>query len=262
MKKATLRCLCAGLFLFILSVGIPMNYSLASDRIATSVDQKVSAATVMVFMEYDAPYENRSSWGTGFVIGDGLIMTNAHVVTDNMPKRIYVQNGMMPATEARVVSSRYDTADSEMVIGIPGASYYDVAILSFTPPAGVRLPSLPFSLNTMPSLDVFAYGYPNSNQGMRLSRYTGRSVPSARQTVNGGQVNEVIQSSPSLLMHDALCIEGNSGGPLVNERGEVVGMQTWSTSPDYDSIVTSFAIGSHGLLAFAQSVGARPAIAS
>ncbi len=79
--------------------------------------------------------------------------------------------------------------------------------------------------------------------------------------VTGGKINGIIQANPYLLMHTALCKSGNSGGPLINARGEVVGMQTWSTDPDGVEGVLSFAIGSEGLAAFVQQAGIRPYIA-
>ncbi len=256
--KATLRNLCFGfLFLFAIASLLPQFHTSAADSIAVDVDQKVSAATVMVYIEYDAPYENRISWGTGFIVGNGLIMTNAHVVSDQTPKRIYVHNAYMPPTQAQIVSARYDSDGS----GRLQASYYDVALLRFTPPSNVRLPALPFSLNARLNLDVFAYGYPGMGQPFAQSGFGNTSAPQVRQTVNGGYINDLIPANPTLIMHDALCMNGNSGGPLVNTRGEVVGMQTWSADPDANNIITSFAISSRGLVAFMQSAGVQPQIA-
>ena len=238
--------LCAALF-------ITFTHA-AAGHVADDVGRKVEAGTVMVYIEYDAPYQDRISWGTGFIVGDGLIMTNAHVVGDNVPMRIYVQNRYLPATEARIVAARYDSEQN----GMSRTDYHDVALLAFTPPAGARLPALSFSLSPRPGEDVFAFGYPGSDQPMR---FDDGAAPAAPLAVTGGAVRRLVSGNPALVMHDALCRTGNSGGPIVNSRGEVVGMQTWSAAPDRRNVVVSFAIGSRGLAEFMQGAGYRPDIA-
>jgi len=77
----------------------------AVEYIAPDVNQRVKAATVMVHLEYQSPgSEHQVSWGTGFVIGDGLVMTNAHVVRDQEPIRIFIHNEYLPVTEAKIVA--------------------------------------------------------------------------------------------------------------------------------------------------------------
>lgn len=231
--------------LFALFVSFSIFSASAIEYIAPDVNQRVKAATVMVHLEYQSPgSEHQFSWGTGFVIGDGLIMTNAHVVRDQAPIRIFIRNEYLPVTEAKIVAAQYDPN---------GAGYYDVALLRFTPPSGMRLPALPFSTRVSPFESVFAFGYPGPMRASSLGQ-----VP---MVVTGGKINEIIKANPYLLMHTALCKSGNSGGPLINTRGEVVGMQTWSTDPDGVEGVLSFAIGSEGLAAFVQQAGLRPYIA-
>lgn len=229
----------------------------ADEYSMNDMSQRVMAATVMVHIEYESPHENRVSWGSGFIVGDGLIMTNAHVVTDSTPTRIFVHNGYLPVTEARVVAIRYDPDGK----GMSGSNYYDVALLSYATPTNIRLPILPFALNMTPSQSVYAFGYPNQLQNGSRQRPGSDPILESPMVVTDGRVKQVIRSNPNLVMHDALCMYGNSGGPLVNSRGEVVGMQTWSAEPDRRNIVESFAIGSHGLTSFMQSNGFRPYIA-
>ena len=236
----------------------PISSSFAAEYIASDVSQRVGAATVMVHVEYEDTRETQVSWGTGFIIGHGVIMTNAHVVSDRVPTRIYVHNAYLPVTEARVLAARYDT-DGD---GASHPNYFDVALLTYTPPANIQLPVLPFSLGASTNQDIFAFGFPG-NESTHLEpqyQYVPGGPPRAPLSITGGTINQVIQANPALLMHDALCKTGNSGGPLINERGEVVGMQTWSADPDPRNVVLSFAIGSRGLVSFAQQAGYRPYI--
>ncbi len=230
---------------FVFALLVPFSLSHAAGNTSQDVNQRAKAATGMVRLEYQNPgSEHMTSWGTGFVIGDGVIMTNAHVIRDQEPTRIFVHNEYLPITEAQVVAAQYDPE---------GAGYYDVAVLRFTPPSGVRLPALPFSMRVNPQESVFAFGYPGP---LRAG-----SVTQIPMVVTGGMINKIIRATPDLVMHDALCKSGNSGGPLINARGEVVGMQTWSTDPDGVEGVLSFAIGSQGLAAFVQQAGIRPYVA-
>lgn len=247
---------------------------------ANAALRRAAASTVMVYIQYGEPYEKSTSWGTGFVIGDGLVMTNAHVVSERVPTRIFLKNEYLPPTEAKVLARRYDTnefVNANVVdyiattlmgnAGIDGIaltksfSNYDVALLSFTPPAGVRLPVLSFSLDAAPNQRAYAVGYPGAdNPQVIVDGYGPTPPPAAPISITGGVVNQVINRDPLLLMHDAYAKSGNSGGPLVNERGEVLGMQTWSAPADNRGVVTSFALGARDLTAFAQGAGYQAAV--
>lgn len=244
----------AGVAFVLLALLFPIASNAATTMpLAGDVMQRLRAATVMVHIEYEKPYENRVSWGTGFVVGDGIIMTNAHVIeADRLPSRIYVHNEFLPVTEARIVAQRLDPNSD----GSISSSYYDVALLSISP--SVKLPVLPFSLNTRTNQDVFAFGFPGTNAPQY--RQGTRTAPQTPMVVSGGRVLQEIPATPSLVMHDAYAAQGNSGGPVVNARGEVVGMQTWSADPNEFNIVESFAIGSRGLAGFMQSHGFQPAV--
>lgn len=253
LRSARARALSA--FLLVVALVAP---AFGAEYIPQDVAQRVAAATVMVHIEYDGPNQNQTSWGTGFVVGNGLIMTNAHVIKDQVPKRIYVHNDYLPVTAAQVLAARYDPDGR----GSMGSSYYDVALLSYAPPAGIQLPVLPFA-NPIPNQGVFAFGYPGQD---RPAQYVPEqrgygSAPNTPMVVTSGMVNSVLRANPALVKHDALCYYGNSGGPLVNGRGEVVGMQTWSAEPDHRNVVDSFAIGSNGLASFMEQNGYRPYVA-
>lgn len=245
-----------GLRVIFLTLAAAMTASLvaAVERIGSDVGGRVAAATVMVRIEFDDPSDPRTSWGTGFVVGDGLIMTNAHVVNDEAPKRIYVSNLHLPATEAGILAIRYDSDGG----GRPGSTYYDIALLAYAPPPGGKLPALAFSLNAAPNQSVFAFGYPGPDRRRPVASSPGAGSQTAL-AVTDGVIHQIIVADPYLLMHTALCRNGNSGGPLVNSRGEVVGMQTWSADPDVrTNVIESFAIGSRGLAGFMHWAGFQP----
>ncbi len=248
----------------------------AQEAIPQETLGRVRAATVMVYIEYDEPLADNVSWGTGFIVGDGLVMTNAHVVSERVPKRVMVRNDYIPPTEATVVASRYDTnefltgeaaqyiastlindANINVVTLTKKFTNFDVALLRVQLPPG--LPVLGFTRDARANEPVYAVGFPGN--GEPVVSHDGRTaIPGAPQRVTAGRVNKVINRDPQLVMHDALAKSGNSGGPIVNARGEVVAMQTWSTDPDYRGVVTSFGLASRDLAAFAEANGLRVAV--
>ena len=241
--------------------------------------QKVKDATVMVCVEYGDGPDSEVSWGSGMIVGDGLVVTNAHVVNEKAPMRIWVANHALPRTPASVLALRYDS--NEFTIGgvaayvantlsanigleeleIPGKQKNnDMAVLSFTPPAGRRLPALSFALSTAPGERIVAAGYPGGGSGQFIPGGGGSFDPLGftPQALTAGSVTGITDSEPLIIVHDAQCSTGNSGGPVVNTRGEVVGMQTWTTIPGSGDGYMSMAVGGANIVAFLEANGVRP----
>ncbi|MCD8352674.1 MAG: trypsin-like peptidase domain-containing protein [Planctomycetaceae bacterium] len=271
-RSLALRCallLCA-------VIAAPFLNAFAQEAIPQETLGRVTAATVMVYIEYEEPLADNVSWGTGYIVGDGLVMTNAHVVSERVPKRIMIRNDYIPPTEATVLASRYDTnefltgeavqyiastliADANINVVSLSKKFtnFDVALLKVQLPPG--LPVLRFTKDARANEPVYAIGFPGSGEPV-ISHDGRNAIPGAPLRVTAGRVNKVINRDPQLVMHDALAKSGNSGGPIVNARGEVVAMQTWSTDPDYRGVVTSFGLASRDLTAFAELNGGSVAV--
>ena len=139
-----------------------------------------------------------SMCGSGFVIQqDGYILTNNHVIKD--ATRITVT---IPGRQA--VSARVVTADQEKDLAILQVSLRNLNALPIA------------SSETVQVLDsIIVLGYPlPSELGTALSASDGK-VNAVREGTTGGT---------SLFQIDANVNPGNSGGPLLNNRGEVVGI--------------------------------------
>jgi S1-C subfamily serine protease len=134
--------------------------------------------------------------GSGFIAStDGFVLTAAHVVGGASQVTVRFHNGFeIPANVERV------DADT------------DIALLKIQ---GSGFSCLPMSDNPAPEIgsNVYAYGSPASDV---LSFSVTRGIVSA--------VREVEQRQ--LIQTDASVSPGNSGGPLVNERGEVIAVLT------------------------------------
>jgi len=149
--------------------------------------------------------------GTGFVLnGRGEIATNAHVVTDGEGRAI------RKADEVYVAFADGNQVPARIVGFDPNA---DVALLKIDP-AGLTL--RPLALGTAQDLRVGSpvaaigspFGEPQS-LSVGVVSATDRQIKS----LTGFEIAGAIQT-------DAAINRGNSGGPLVNARGEVLGINS------------------------------------
>ncbi|MDQ1686891.1 MAG: hypothetical protein QOC82_3628 [Frankiaceae bacterium] len=149
--------------------------------------------------------------GSGFVVNDrGEIATNAHVVTDGEGSAIRT------AKEVYVAFADGNEVSAKIVGFDPNA---DVALLRIDP-SGLTLRPLP--LGTAADLrvgsPVAAIGSP-FGEPQSLSVGVVSAVDRQITSLTGFQIAGAIQT-------DAAINHGNSGGPLVNARGEVLGINS------------------------------------
>ena len=148
-----------------------------------------------------------ASAGTGFAINsNGYIATNYHVI--NECENIFVKgiNGDTTSVSATVILK--DTAN-------------DLAILKVDNWLG----SLPFAFNTYELEvleDVFAYGYP-------MTTSLGERIKATNGTISS--LTATSTDDIRYYQHTAPIQPGNSGGPLIDKNGNIVGVNTlgWSS---------------------------------
>lgn len=145
---------------------------------------------------------NSSYRATGFLIdGRGYIVTNAHVV-DRM-KNIYVENSKGDYFSATIIRTDAVT---------------DLAILKVNDTAFKAIPTLPYSINKNNSdlgEPIFTLGYP------RNEIVYGEGYVSAKSGNEGDSTAYQVSVSVN---------PGNSGGPVLNKNGEVIGIITSKNS--------------------------------
>src|SRR5580765_7231701 len=170
------------------------------------------------------------SVGSGFVIdADGYIVTNAHVVNGAQRVQIILPPENADGTLATALSGK-KTLVNARIVGL--ASELDLALLKIE---GQKLPALPLATYTeiRQGETVFAFGSP---MGLRNSLTHGLISAVARQ---------IDPDSPLIYIQtDAPINQGNSGRPLVNIKGEVVGVNTFILSQGGGSDGLGFAIPS------------------
>lgn len=141
--------------------------------------------------------------GTGMIItADGEILTNAHVVAGASEVRVRLAGESEPR-DVTVLAE--DTGNDLALLRLDGD---DFAPVTFADPASVRLGDEVLAIGAALGLD----GDPSVTLGIVSA--LDRSVGEQDVYLDG------------LLQTDAAISSGNSGGPLVNAAGEVVGVNT------------------------------------
>ena len=172
----------------------------------------------------------QSASGSGVIVDpDGYIVTNAHVVAGATRVEVSLPD-RVPAAGESILEGRGPLLLAE-VIGIDAES--DLAVLKIDEE---ELPHVPFGDSDLLRQGelVFAFGSP---LGLRNSMSMGVVSSVARQLEP--------ESSMIYVQTDAAVNPGNSGGPLVNARGELVGINTLIFSRSGGSDGLSFAAPSN-----------------
>ena len=166
----------------------------------------------------NAPQSRRvNSLGSGFIIdAEGYVVTNNHVIAD--------------ADEVSVILNDGSTLKAEL-IGTDKKT--DLALLKVTPTKPLKAVKFGDSEKLRLGEWVVAIGNPFSLGGTVTA-----GIVSAR--------NRDIQSGPydNYIQTDAAINRGNSGGPLFNLDGDVIGVNTAIISPSGGSIGIGFAVPS------------------
>ncbi len=177
-----------------------------------------------------AQTQNQAAAGTGVIISsDGLIMTNRHVVPAG-------------TTSVSVTLADGTTYDNVQVVGRTASTNpLDVAFLKISDLGGKRLK--PVTLGDSAKMQVgdkvIAIG--NALGQFQNTVTSGIISGYGRDVTAGDGSGTSSENLTDLFQTDAAINEGNSGGPLVNVNGEVVGLNT-ATAADAQNIGFSIPI--------------------
>ncbi|XP_062349262.1 serine protease HTRA2, mitochondrial [Cinclus cinclus] len=199
----------------------------AAFNFIADVVEKTAPALVYVEIVGRHPFLGREvpiSNGSGFLVSpDGLIVTNAHVVANRRRVRVKLASGEM-----------YDAVVQDV------DQVADIATIKIKPKH--PLPTLPLgrSAEVRQGEFVVAMGSPFALQNTITSGIVSSAQRGSRELGLAATDMEYIQT-------DAAIDFGNSGGPLVNLDGEVIGVNTMKVTSGI-----SFAIPSDRLRKFLQ----------
>lgn len=151
----------------------------------------------IVYIKAEKDGGSSFSWGTGVIVSsDGYIVTNTHVIAECDSAEVGLTDG--------------STFEAKLV-GADGVS--DIALLKIE---ATGLTPATFAESVAVGENVAAIGNP-IGESYRLTMTRGIISGKDRAVSHNG-------TSMNLLQTDAAINEGNSGGPLFNERGQVTGI--------------------------------------
>ena len=183
---------------------------------AQEVYAAVNPSVVMVAVAID---EEKASIGTGVILTeDGYVVTNAHVIAGGLSAWVALDTG--------------EVLDAELV-GFD--SNEDLALLKLVDGQGLPAARLGDSDACVVGDQVYAIGNP-LGVGLRGTLTNGLISAIDRQVTMEGRVMTMLQTTAALN-------NGNSGGPLINDQGQVIGINTMKMSGGKTATATVEGLG-------------------
>lgn len=138
--------------------------------------------------------------GSGVVVGEGLVMTNAHVVAGMSRPYVFADDD---AVGARSVPVYYDPM-------------LDVALLRVP---GLTLPAVELGQDPASGEQIAVAGFPNGGpQAVKPATVRGTVKATSTDIYGAGRAKRTVAVLAGSVM------PGDSGGPLLNHAGEMVGL--------------------------------------
>lgn len=142
--------------------------------------------------------------GTGFVVGEGLIVTNKHVVSSSAEYKVIDKDGK----EYEVTKISRDPSN-------------DIAILKIN---GSGLPPIELGDSTNLKVGQFVIAIGTALGELRHTVTTGVISGLGRGITAGSVYRGYVERLDDVIQTDAAINPGNSGGPLLNSSGQVIGI--------------------------------------
>ena len=186
---------------------IIVNESLNEEVIVTNVFENLKDSVVhitsrnLINADFNDSFPSRGQ-GSGIIIShDGYIVTNDHVVSGAADIQVQLATGFI--TNARIIGTDPST---------------DTAVIKIDAPFDLKVALLGNSDPLKPGELAIAIGNPFGFQNT-ITIGVISALNRTLRSSNNYNIYGVIQT-------DAAVNPGNSGGPLVNSRGEVIGLNT------------------------------------
>lgn len=182
--------------------------------------------------------------GSGFYVAPGYVLTNKHLVGGAVGKVLVTSKAMGKPARGEVVAVGAGPDD-------------DFAIVRLDEPVNAEI--LKFAPDIKKTEKVGAWGFPdlvgkNDPEYNRLIR-EGDLSAAPELSYSEGVVSAILDRNPKIIVHTAPISPGNSGGPLVNQAGEVVGLNSMITIDDDSNRQASLAIAVEPLKNFLRQAG-------
>jgi len=203
----------------------------------------------VVLVSKDAGSVQYVGHGSGFAVAPDLIVTNAHVVADAKDTDSMLI-GVVPSEGSSGYLARV----------VAYSPRNDLALLKLVDKGAVPVVSL-FPGAVEDGAEVYAVGYPGNvdlAQGLSLAEIVEpQSAVKTRGYVSAGRSSRQFET----ILHTAPVGSGNSGGPLLDACGRVVGVNSFGTLSQGADSEFYFAVSVRELTGFLREAGVTPRIA-
>ena len=165
--------------------------------------------SVVRIIGFDAKNQPTSS-GSGFIVANGMVVTNHHVIEDTHSLKVLLKNG--------------DSFNEFPGTVIWKSKQVDIALIKAPSLKGkaVRIATIAPSK----AQEVMAFGFPGVADGVATDNF-------AESTITKGVIGRLVKArfienaaKLNVIQHSAQINSGNSGGPLFNQCGVVIGINT------------------------------------
>lgn len=193
-------------------VVVAQDDGLSDGSLIAQVAERLANSVVTISTTVDDDFGGGRGVGTGVVLtSDGEILTNAHVIEDATEVVVRFAGETEPRV-AKILASDFGNDLALIKVDVTG-----LIAATFAKPGSVQIGDTVVAIGYALALD----GGPTVTSGI---------VSALKRTIetDSGALNSLIQT-------DAAISSGNSGGPLVNLKGEVVGINTAVARGDSES---------------------------
>lgn len=185
--------------------------------------------------------------GTGFFVAPGVVATNRHVAVSK-DNTIIVGNKQL----GRMLSAS--------VIALSDESSGDYALLR-VPDAVGKTPVLAISDTAKRTERISSWGFPGlvTDADPKYAALLEGDLGSVPEVVySEGVVSVVLDRKPPFIMHTSQISQGNSGGPLIDSLGTVLGINTLIRVADQSNAQANIALPGSELKKFMLANGVSP----
>lgn len=229
-------------FAICIAMFVGTSISVCASDVAETPEEGCDAIfQVCVYYEEPGSTPLWIGYGSGFLIDENYLLTAAHVVWDDSYYSYANDEGDMIKDYLHYyITLRSDVRIEVYIVNMSNSDDMDFAIMQLDQPI-TNHKILELS-NESPAVtsNVFALGFPSlTEEGRDFSQFTTKDV-----TVSSGAVNSISTDNGFYkILHSANITGGNSGGPLIDEQGAVIGINThywtnYASTDFYASAIT------------------------
>ena len=217
---------------------LALVFGAASPARADDISASARSVVRVVVIAVDGEEVVGFGHGSGFAVSGNRVVTNAHVVALAAENPENVAVGVVPSEGSKSYGARLVAYDAA----------HDLALLELTegslPPAALYMG--PFAEGG----NVVALGYPGNVDLATAQSANDYITPQAPTRSAGNYSNDRQVDGIRALLHTANIARGNSGGPLLDTCGRIVGVNTFITRGEEGDAPFGFAIANSEVATF------------